>query len=137
MENRLFSEGLHVLGEPPSPPRLQQYLQAYFDESLPAAALEAVSGGNASLEQVKERLERSLDLVSHGLEAHNVSLHTNLEASSAASTPMDMDVDWRTWHSVQEIRRHDHRSNFWTWQAPATAQLPVAQPPAQNVLPTQ
>ncbi|PSB21272.1 magnesium chelatase subunit H [Phormidesmis priestleyi ULC007] len=34
LENRLFSSGLHVLGEPPNPEELDGYLNAYFDGSL-------------------------------------------------------------------------------------------------------
>ena len=52
-----------MLGEPPSPQRMQQYLEAYFDGALPEEALTAVSSDSAELEQVKARLERSLDLV--------------------------------------------------------------------------
>ena len=63
LENRLFSEGLHVLGEAPSPPRMQQFLEAYFDGALPEAAIEAVSRGAEDLSDIKERLKRSLDLV--------------------------------------------------------------------------
>jgi magnesium chelatase subunit H len=43
LEARLFSEGLHVLGEPPAAPQLLQYLDAYFDGQLPSAVLEAVA----------------------------------------------------------------------------------------------
>ena len=74
VENRLFSEGLHVLGEPPSPQRMQQYLEAYFDGALPEEALTAVSSDSAELEQVKARLERSLDLVRTLADCHVVCL---------------------------------------------------------------
>lgn len=30
LENRIFSEGLHVLGQPPAPDQAVQYLSAYF-----------------------------------------------------------------------------------------------------------
>jgi len=30
LENRLFSSGLHTLGEPPEPEQMASYLQAYF-----------------------------------------------------------------------------------------------------------
>ena len=63
LENRLFSEGLHVLGEAPSPPRMRKFLDAYFDGSLPEAAVEAVSQDSEDLSAIRERLERSLDLV--------------------------------------------------------------------------
>jgi cobalamin biosynthesis Mg chelatase CobN len=42
VENRLFSEGLHVLGQPPSQQHMAQYLQAYFDEGLSKEAVSAV-----------------------------------------------------------------------------------------------
>lgn len=32
LEQRLFSSGLHILGEPPNPEQLQSYLDAYFGE---------------------------------------------------------------------------------------------------------
>lgn len=44
LEGRLFSEGLHVLGSPPSAPQLQQYLEAFFGQGLPRSALQAVAG---------------------------------------------------------------------------------------------
>lgn len=30
LENRIFSEGLHILGQPPAPDQAEQYLAAYF-----------------------------------------------------------------------------------------------------------
>ena len=42
VENRLFSEGLHVLGQPPSQQHMAQYLQAYFDKGLSHDAVSAV-----------------------------------------------------------------------------------------------
>ena len=33
LENRIFSEGLHVLGQPPAPDQAAQYLSAYFGTS--------------------------------------------------------------------------------------------------------
>ncbi|NET32525.1 MAG: magnesium chelatase subunit H [Cyanothece sp. SIO1E1] len=45
LENRLFSSGLHVLGEPPNAEQLESYLKAYFGEELPADALAAVTAG--------------------------------------------------------------------------------------------
>jgi magnesium chelatase subunit H len=39
LENRLFSSGLHVLGDPPTPEELQGYLQAYFGDELPEEAI--------------------------------------------------------------------------------------------------
>ncbi|CAM9541800.1 unnamed protein product [Heterosigma akashiwo] len=42
LENRLFSEGLHVLGRPPTPEQALQYLLAYFDGAVPEEVLEKV-----------------------------------------------------------------------------------------------
>ncbi len=42
VENRLFSEGLHVLGQPPGAQQMAQYLEAYFDGALSEDALAAV-----------------------------------------------------------------------------------------------
>lgn len=33
VEQRLFSSGLHILGEKPTPEQLQSYLEAYFDDT--------------------------------------------------------------------------------------------------------
>lgn len=44
VENRLFSEGLHVLGMPPSRAHMGQYLGAYFGDDMPTEAVEAVAG---------------------------------------------------------------------------------------------
>jgi magnesium chelatase subunit H len=45
LENRLFSSGLHVLGQAPTPDDLASYLQAYLGESLPESVIAAVSKG--------------------------------------------------------------------------------------------
>lgn len=56
LENRLFSEGLHTLGAPPTAAAMSQYLSAYFQERLPPAAVEVIAGG-ASLEAARASLE--------------------------------------------------------------------------------
>jgi magnesium chelatase subunit H len=43
LESRLFSSGLHTLGEPPTPEGLISYLEAYFE--LPKEIVEAVAKG--------------------------------------------------------------------------------------------
>ncbi len=47
LENRLFSSGLHVLGEAPSPEAIASYLSAYFtaEKALPPATVEAIAQG--------------------------------------------------------------------------------------------
>ena len=45
LENRLFSSGLHVFGEPPNAEQLASYLQAYFGEELSADVVDAIACG--------------------------------------------------------------------------------------------
>ena len=60
VEGRLFSEGLHVLGQQPRPDQMKAYLGAYFGPRLPEHALDAVSAeGSRSLEDLRRQLERS------------------------------------------------------------------------------
>lgn len=60
VEGRLFSEGLHVLGQPPGPDQMRQYLSAYFGDGLPEAAVDAVvEAGDRGIEAVRQRLERT------------------------------------------------------------------------------
>ncbi len=58
VEGRLFSEGLHVMGAPPSGSQMEQYLSAYFGEDLPQAAIEVVAQhGAEGSAAVRARLE--------------------------------------------------------------------------------
>jgi magnesium chelatase subunit H len=51
VEQRLFSSGLHTLGEIPNPEALNSYLEAYFGDNLPEKAREAIlAGDNETLE---------------------------------------------------------------------------------------
>ncbi|WP_317134634.1 cobaltochelatase subunit CobN [Leptolyngbya sp. 7M] len=45
LENRLFSAGLHVLGEPPDSESLRQYLQAYLGDTLPETVITDIVNG--------------------------------------------------------------------------------------------
>ena len=64
VEGRLFSEGLHVLGQPPNEGHMRQYLEAYFDNSLPSEAVDAlVAAEDATVDTVRQRLERSFEQV--------------------------------------------------------------------------
>lgn len=59
VETRLFSEGLHTLGQPPSPEHMRQYLEAYFDGALPSEAVDLVAQANGeSLETIRAKLQR-------------------------------------------------------------------------------
>ncbi|GAB4822001.1 hypothetical protein N2152v2_009047 [Parachlorella kessleri] len=59
LENRIFSEGLHVLGQPPNHEQAAQYLSAYFGDKLSGEAVQAVSQAapQDSLADVRARLE--------------------------------------------------------------------------------
>ncbi|AMA08753.1 magnesium chelatase subunit H [Picosynechococcus sp. PCC 73109] len=49
LEQRLFSSGLHVLGEKPSPAIIQSYLAAYFGDRLSANILTKVAQGEPEI----------------------------------------------------------------------------------------
>ena len=61
LENRLFSEGLHVLGEAPSASATAKYLEAYFGETLPPDAINLIasSAPGSKVEDVRASLGRS------------------------------------------------------------------------------
>ena len=61
LENRLFSEGLHVLGEAPSASATAKYLAAYFGETLPPDAINLIasSAPGSKVEDVRASLGRS------------------------------------------------------------------------------
>ncbi len=49
-----------MLGQPPAPEQMRQYLGAYFGDGLPGAALDAVvAAGDGGIAAVRQRLERS------------------------------------------------------------------------------
>lgn len=56
LETRLFSSGLHVLGESPDTEKLESYLQAYFGKELPEDAIAAIATGEAA-DQIRQRFE--------------------------------------------------------------------------------
>ncbi len=63
LENRLFSSGLHTLGQPPDAEQRLGYLRAYFGDALDPAVLEEIGrrpppGGNEELQRHTEELER-------------------------------------------------------------------------------
>ena len=64
LENRLFSEGLHVLGAAPTRETSAAYLEAYFGERLSAEAVDAVAGMGEGdgVDDVRAALERALKL---------------------------------------------------------------------------
>jgi len=48
LETRLFSSGLHTLGEAPDSEQMASYLQAYFGEELPEGVIGAIATGKDS-----------------------------------------------------------------------------------------
>jgi magnesium chelatase subunit H len=63
LENRLFSSGLHVFGEPPTPEQLTAYLKAYFsDAELSDDVIDAIASGHdrsqfESVDQITEAFQ--------------------------------------------------------------------------------
>ncbi len=47
VEQRLFSSGLHTLGEPPNTAALKSYLDAYFDQNFDEELVEELATGNS------------------------------------------------------------------------------------------
>jgi magnesium chelatase subunit H len=88
LENRLFSAGLHTLGEAPGAEDLAGYLEAYFGEALPAAVIGAIAQNqsraqileqyslNGSLNGQTPQLEEALQI--RDLLAQNTDELTNL-----------------------------------------------------------
>eukprot|EP00850_Spirogloea_muscicola_P005360 SM000024S07822 [mRNA] locus=s24:715044:727991:+ [translate_table: standard] len=57
IESRLFSEGLHTLGEAPSEAQTSQYLSAYFGDDIQEEVVEAVSTTSGTTAEVRRKLE--------------------------------------------------------------------------------
>lgn len=63
LENRLFSSGLHTLGQPPDAEQRLGYLKAYFGDAMNPAVLEEIGQrqpptGNEELQRHNQELER-------------------------------------------------------------------------------
>jgi len=65
LENRLFSAGLHTLGEPPNPEQMASYLQAYFGEELPEDVV------NEEARQIRDLLMQTGDELTNLLRGIN------------------------------------------------------------------
>ncbi len=84
LETRLFSSGLHVLGESPNSDQLGSYLRAYFGEDLPEDAIASVASGtepeelytqfqlNGSTPKLEEAIEIRSRLAQTGDELTNL-----------------------------------------------------------------
>jgi magnesium chelatase subunit H len=64
VEQRLFSSGLHTLGERPNSEALKSYLDAYFDRDFPGEVIEAIASGNgkAPLDRICENSDEILQI---------------------------------------------------------------------------
>lgn len=64
VEQRLFSSGLHTLGERPNSEALKSYLDAYFDRDFPGEVIEAIASGNgkAPLDRIGENSDEILQI---------------------------------------------------------------------------
>jgi magnesium chelatase subunit H len=64
VEQRLFSSGLHTLGERPNSEALKSYLDAYFDRDFPGEVIEAIASGNGkdSLDRIGENSDEILQI---------------------------------------------------------------------------
>jgi magnesium chelatase subunit H len=89
LENRLFSEGLHVFGSAPSDEAAAQYLEAYFGDDLPEEAVSAVASmkENDSVEKTRSGLERvfARDAVPALTPGHEPPGHENDAASTSSN----------------------------------------------------
>jgi magnesium chelatase subunit H len=77
LENRLFSAGLHVLGEPPTPEELQSYLEAYFGEQWEEVLSEAAIASApdhpilSTADQIRDLLAQNTDELTNLLRGLN------------------------------------------------------------------
>lgn len=64
VEQRLFSSGLHTLGEPPNTETLKSYLDAYFDQDFDEELVEELATGNSpeSLSQLLPNPDEAMQI---------------------------------------------------------------------------
>ena len=70
LEQRLFSSGLHILGEPPNPEQLQSYLDAYFGEDASNGVKTDSEQGN-DVGQIRDLLMQTTDEMTNLLRGLN------------------------------------------------------------------
>lgn len=76
MENRLFSSGLHTLGEPPNSEAMTSYLKAYFADRLSEPQLEAI------VSEETQRLEREDSTLKEALQIQSLLKQTTDELTN-------------------------------------------------------
>ena len=99
------------MGEAPTTPRMQQFLEAYFDGSMPEAAVEAVSQGSDGLPAIKERLERSLDLVHLSVSERNRTCMDSADTAEALLSGAH--ISYACWlHVIVNMAKYEVRSDL-------------------------
>jgi len=80
VEQRLFSSGLHTLGEVPDAEGLASYLRAYFAEELSEEVVEAIAEGRIEPQRHREhREEKGLERLEEGLRIRELLMQTSDE----------------------------------------------------------
>jgi magnesium chelatase subunit H len=87
VENRVFSEGLHVLGQPPSTDQTFKYLSAYFGDDLSPEAVQAVAEAPSLLPFAS--LQSSSMTTTGGNGTEIAAARLVLEHTLASATPID------------------------------------------------
>ena len=74
LEQRLFSSGLHVLGEAPNQEQLKSYLDAYFDANFDSSAIAELTNANSAhqeAQQITQLLAQNTDELTNLLRGLN------------------------------------------------------------------
>jgi len=84
LETRLFSAGLHTLGEPPDPEQLASYLQAYFGEDLPEEEVnEAISAQLSAVSTIIEsKIQNQNSKIAAALQIRDLLMQTGDEVTN-------------------------------------------------------
>ena len=82
VEQRLFSSGLHTLGEVPDAEGLASYLRAYFGEEFSQEVVEAIAEGRIEPLQTREHREESLERLEEGLRIRELLMQTSDELTN-------------------------------------------------------
>jgi magnesium chelatase subunit H len=79
VEQRLFSSGLHTLGEVPDAEGLASYLEAYFGEELSEEVVGAIVEGRIEPQRHREHTEEGLERFEEGLRIRELLMQTGDE----------------------------------------------------------
>ncbi len=83
LETRLFSSGLHVLGESPNSEQLGSYLRAYFGEELPEDAIASIATGTPAADlQEQFQLNGSTPKLAEAIQIRSLLAQTGDELTN-------------------------------------------------------